>query len=219
MRLEPQIDRLIGVAALIGALQHLGIAPQLRLGDAAAARRRCRRPARSFLPDLTVDPTRQVAELPRRGAADDDLGRARREHPAFGDVQLAAGPGARSASGPRSGTLASVPLRFSGWPTITNSSGEAWTPSGAALDAGRFGDQPRFFAGEAAGHLGIAAGPHHDHGARIAGALHRGSESLGDRQHRDEHDDHAADADDRHDRRARGAARIDRRVTPVTAMV
>jgi hypothetical protein len=39
---------------------------------------------------------------------------------------------AASAAGesPRSGTFASVPVRFSGWPTMTKSSGEAIGPSG-----------------------------------------------------------------------------------------
>ncbi len=43
-------------------------------------------------PHRTVEPTVSPDELPRRGAADDDLVRARLEHPALDDLEPSAGP-------------------------------------------------------------------------------------------------------------------------------
>ena len=56
-------------------------------------------------------------------------------------------------------------------------------------------------AGEAARHLGVAAGPEDEDGVGIARRLHRGRDALGDREHRDEHEHDARDADDRDGRR------------------
>ena len=138
---EPDVDRLVAVAAPIGRLQHLGVAPDLGLGRAAAARRRCRPPASCSGP--TSSPTRgQAGELPRRGAPDDDLVGARLEHPAFDDLDL--GPHlerrARHAAQRHVGVAR---VLLGGWSTMTNSSGDASGPRCVARDARRVLDEPR----------------------------------------------------------------------------
>jgi hypothetical protein len=75
-------------------------------------------------------------------------------------------------------------------------------PALVAHDARFVHDDRCLVTAHAAGHLGVAARAHHDDGARIADALHRGAKALGNRQHAEKDDDHARDADDRHRGRA-----------------
>ena len=162
------VDRLVAVAAPVGRLQHLGIAPDLGLGDAAAGVEDA-----DDLPRVLAPPHRRARPSSPLNCcdaarADDDLVRAGREHPALDDLQTSGRTCSAAGVTPRSGTLASVPLRLSGWPTITKSSGDACTPSGALLDARRVRDEPRLLAAEAARHLGVAAGAQDDDGLRIA---------------------------------------------------
>ena len=57
MRRQPHVDRLVGVAAPIGRLQHLGVAPDLGFRQPSRRPRRCRPPCQVFSPHFTVEPT------------------------------------------------------------------------------------------------------------------------------------------------------------------
>ena len=67
-RRQPRVDRLVAVAAPIRRLQHLRVAPDLRLRHASRRPRRCRRPSTCSGPTSPSEPTVRPANCrPRRG--------------------------------------------------------------------------------------------------------------------------------------------------------
>src|SRR5690606_27060138 len=86
---QRHVDRLEGVAAAVGALQHERVGPDLRFRDAAAGLE-VSDDLPVVLPPADRPPHLEPRELPCRGAADDDLVPPRLEPPAFHDSYLLA---------------------------------------------------------------------------------------------------------------------------------
>ena len=198
--LEPDVDRLVAVAALIRGLQHLGVAPDFGLRRVAV-----RIEDADHLPGV-LSPVRrradrQPGELPRRRATHDDLVGPGREHPPLDDLHFGTHAQRLRRDAPkRHVRVAGILLR-----RVAHDDEELRRGHRAALvalDARRVHDDPRGVAAQAARHLGVAARAHDDDRPGIPDRGHGRLEAFGDRQHTQEHDDDAGDADDGDRRRA-----------------